>query len=88
MEATDVVGYFAAGLTTISYIPQLYKIFKTKDTKSVSMPMYILTNVSTLMWLIYGIMSSNWPIIISDSIALVFAAVILIYKLKNDGAGS
>lgn len=84
MEGVEILGYIAAALTMIATTPQVIKIIQTKDASSVSYPTYVLTILSNLAWLIYGIVTHNWPIIVSDAVALLLAAIVLICKFKFD----
>jgi MtN3 and saliva related transmembrane protein len=77
-----IIGLAAASCTTISFLPQAIKTISTKDTTGISLSMYFLFTVGTLMWLIYGLLSANIPIIVANAITLLFATVILIYKIK------
>lgn len=77
------LGYLAALLTTISFIPQVIQVIKTKDTKSISLPMYIMFILGLSLWLVYGIMLKEWPIILANLFTICFASVILIYKVKE-----
>ena len=72
----------AAICTTVSFIPQAVKTIRTKNTTSISSVMYSLFAFGTLMWLIYGFLSDNIPIIIANAITLILAAIILYYKLR------
>ena len=83
MDFTEILGLFAAAATTASLIPQAVKTIKTKDMKSISTGMYSLYTAGTGMWLVYGILSKNLPVILSNAIAVVLAAVILTYKLRS-----
>jgi MtN3 and saliva related transmembrane protein len=82
MNITSIIGYMAAVGTTISFLPQAVKTIQTKDTSGISLPMYILFTVGTLFWLIYGIMADSYPVAIANAITLIFASIILAYKLR------
>ncbi|HLY68987.1 MAG TPA: SemiSWEET transporter [Puia sp.] len=77
-----IIGLFAAFCTTISFLPQALKTIQTKNTSGISLRMYFLFTLGTLLWLVYGLLSANIPIIIANAITLVFATVILLYKMK------
>ena len=64
----EFIGYFAAFCTTIAFIPQAYKVWKTKSTKDISLSMFIIFTTGVLSWLIYGITIANFPIILANSI--------------------
>jgi len=82
ISLTTVLGLLAATGTTVSFIPQAIKILKTRDTKSISLSMYILFVTGVLLWLVYGIVKQDIPMIIANSITIVFAGIILYFKLK------
>lgn len=77
-----VIGMFAATGTTISFLPQALKIIKTKDTKSISLSMYILFISGVILWLIYGILRMDIPVMVANAVTLVLASIILYFKIK------
>ena len=77
----EFIGYFAAFCTTIAFIPQAYKVWKTKSTKDISLSMFIIFTTGVLSWLIYGITIANFPIILANSITLTLSVFILVYKI-------
>jgi len=79
----EIIGYFAASLTTLSFLPQAAKVIKTRDTKSISLIMYILFSAGVALWLVYGILLGNLPIIIANAVTLALALVILYFKLTE-----
>jgi MtN3 and saliva related transmembrane protein len=79
---TSAIGFLAAIGTTASFIPQALKIFKTRDTKSISLSMYLMFISGVLLWLVYGIIKQDIPMIIANGITLVFAGIILYFKIK------
>jgi MtN3 and saliva related transmembrane protein len=82
MNLVTIIGLLAAFGTTVSFLPQAVKTIQTKDTSGISLPMYILFTTGTLLWLIYGFMSGSLPVTIANAITLIFAAIILIYKIR------
>ena len=82
MSVTTIIGLFAAIATTSSFLPQAIETIKTKNTLGISLGMYSIFSFGTLLWFIYGIMDHDWPIIIANGITLIFACVILAYKIK------
>ncbi|MCG3665686.1 SemiSWEET transporter [Aliarcobacter butzleri] len=79
----NLIGYFAAFCTTIAFIPQAIKIIKTKNTKSLSLAMYIIFSLGVFSWFIYGIIKMDFPIIIVSFLTFIFAFTILVYKLRE-----
>ncbi len=82
MNTTELFGYLAATLTTISFIPQVVQVWRTKHTKDISLGMYSVFTAGIIVWLIYGLLLSSAPIIIANSITIVLAGSVLIMKLK------
>lgn len=82
MQIITLIGLLAAACTTFSFLPQAIKTIRTKDTSSISLSMYALFTLGTLLWLLYGLFSSNVPVYLANGITLVFALIILGYKLK------
>ncbi len=80
MQTYTVVGLIAAVFTSISLFPQLIKVLKTKHTKDLSLSMYLIFTTGILLWFIYGIMINDLPIIIANSITLIFSIFILVMK--------
>ena len=79
----DFIGYIAAFLTTVSFVPQAYHSWKTRDLSGISLPMYSLFSAGVAGWLVYGLLIQSWPIIVANSITLVLACVVLILKIKH-----
>lgn len=78
-----IIGYFAATLTTISFIPQVFKVIKTNDTSAILSRMYILFVTGVFLWLIYGVMLNQKPVIIANIITFILSGFIL-YKKYNE----
>jgi MtN3 and saliva related transmembrane protein len=76
------IGFFAAFCTTIAFLPQAIKVYKTKSTKDISLYMFLIFTVGVFSWLIYGLIINDWPIILANAVTLVLSFFILIYKLK------
>ncbi|WP_259071155.1 SemiSWEET transporter [Mucilaginibacter sp. X4EP1] len=82
LNTIAIIGYCAAFGTTISFLPQAIKTIQTKDTSGISLPMYALFTAGTLLWLIYGITANSLPVAIANAITLIFASIILVYKIR------
>jgi MtN3 and saliva related transmembrane protein len=82
MELSTLLGLSAAFCTTASFLPQALKTIQTKDTSGISLYMYSLFAFGTLLWLSYGLLTSNLPVSIANGITFLFAAIILGYKIK------
>ena len=82
MESIEIVGLVAATLTTSSFIPQVYKAFKNKSTKDVSLTMYTVLLIGTILWLIYGINIQSLAVILANSITALLVLTVLILKIR------
>lgn len=78
-----IIGIMAATLTTIAFFPQVIQVIKSKDTKSISLTMYILFVTGVLLWVLYGFYLNDLPIIIANSIVAVASTIILCYKIRE-----
>ncbi len=77
----DWIGYAAASLTTLSFVPQAWHTFQTRDVRGISLGMYSAFTLGVLLWLVYGVMLGAWPVIVANAITLALAACILAMKL-------
>lgn len=82
MDTFTIIGLVAATCTTISFVPQAIKTIKTKHTKDLSLVMYSTFTAGIFLWLVYGILVKDLPLIIANVITLLFASIILILKIK------
>ena len=81
MNYIDVFGFLAALLTTIAFLPQLYKTWQTKSADDVSIIMLILFITGLICWIIYGLKINSIPILVANLITLIFNLSILILKV-------
>ena len=79
----EIIGIIAASLTTSGFIPQVYKIYKEKNAKGVSLTMYLILFVGVLLWLVYGILIGSLSIIIANGVTALLQLCVIIFKLKN-----
>jgi MtN3 and saliva related transmembrane protein len=82
MNAIQLLGLVAGSLTTASFLPQVIKTWKSRSAKGLSLSMFLVFCVGVFLWLVYGIMVKDLPIIIANLITLVLASTLLIFKLK------
>jgi MtN3 and saliva related transmembrane protein len=82
MEFKTILGLTAAIIGAVTYFPQLYSIVKTKHTKDISLPTYLMLDMVTFMWFIYAIMTHDIPLILNGILVLVCTFGITILKLR------
>ena len=82
MAAPELVGYLAAALTTVSFVPQVWHTYRTRDVSGISLGMYIVFATGVFLWLVYGLLLDAWPIVVANAVTLALALAILAMKLK------
>lgn len=82
MELVTIIGLMAGSLTTISFLPQVIKTWRSKSAKDISLWMFLSFCIGVFLWIIYGIMLGELPIIIPNIITLFLAGTILFFKFK------
>lgn len=82
MPALEILGFVAAILTTLCWLPQTVKTIRTKETRSLSLLAQSALTVGVVLWLAYGLLIGNAPIILSNAISLVLVTTILAMKLR------
>lgn len=80
MSLLDFVGFTAATLTTVSFVPQAWHTFRTRDVSGISLGMYGTFTAGVACWLVYGLLLGAWPIVIANCITLTLAAAILVMR--------
>lgn len=86
MTLADLTGGMAACLTTLSFFPQAARVIRTRDTRAISLVMYILFTTGVALWGVYGVMTMQWSIIIANGITVILAAMILGMKIRDVAA--
>ncbi len=79
---TDVLGLLAGILTTIAFVPQVLKTYRTKSGKDISRGMISIFSVGVLLWLVYGIVIDSLPLILANSVTLVLTLAIIALKIR------
>jgi MtN3 and saliva related transmembrane protein len=85
MSLETLLGAFAAFCSTASFAPQAIKIIRTRETKDISLWMYLLTVAGFAAWTSYGLVLGRWPLIAANSICLLLSGFILLMKLLPRG---
>jgi len=82
MYPLEFVGYVAGALTTLSFLPQAIKCFKTKSTGDISAGMYVIFTTGVALWLTYGFLREDLPIMAANAVTLILAASVLLAKIR------
>jgi MtN3 and saliva related transmembrane protein len=81
-SAVTILGLVAGTLTTISFLPQLLKAWKSRSTHDISIGMFSMLAVGITLWIVYGVVTSDLPVVVANSVTLVFVGLILALKLR------
>jgi MtN3 and saliva related transmembrane protein len=79
---SELIGYCAAFLTTLSFVPQAWLTFRTRDVRGISLGMYSVFTFGVALWLLYGVLMAAWPIVLANAVTLALASVILTMKVR------
>src|SRR5882762_9023730 len=80
----DVIGYCAAMMTTISFLPQLIRVVKLRSARDISLGMFLIFTTGTACWLAYGILVGSTPVSIANAVTFALSGTILVLKLRYD----
>lgn len=83
VDITDMVGFVAAILTTLSFVPQIILIIRTRRTSGISLLMYSIYVVGIVMWFAYGVMTGSLPLILSQTVTLLITGSILFIAARE-----
>ena len=85
LATSELIGYCAAALTTLSFLPQAWHTWRTRDVRGISLGMYSAFTLGVGLWLLYGILLSAWPIVAANAVTLSLACAILAMRLRFGG---
>lgn len=81
MTNLDILGLVATCFTTSSFIPQVITTWKTRDVSGISLPTYLIITIGLALWLAYGLLKGDLPLIVANSVMVVLTASISIMKI-------
>jgi|TARA_B110000483_G_C18193632_1_gene542056 MtN3 and saliva related transmembrane protein len=79
----ELIGFIAAILTTVAFVPQVYKVWQTKSVSGMSLTMYLIFFCGVLLWLVYGLIINSLPMIIGNAVTIVLTLIILYFLLRS-----
>ena len=82
IDKYEIIGLLAAVLTTSSFVPQVYKTWKTKSAGNLSLTMYIVLFIGIILWLVYGIHLNSFSMILANIVTGILALLLIFFKLK------
>ena len=82
MDNVELVGYISAVLTSGCFLPQVLKVLRDRETKAISLPMYLIYITGLCGWLVYGILLNSLPMIIANIVTISLVIPIIIMKIR------
>ena len=82
MDSFEIIGFIAAFLTTLSFVPQVYKTWKTKEVADISLVMYLAMFFGVSLWLVYGINIKSPSMIVANSVTMLLVMMVIIFKIR------
>lgn len=82
MDYVSVIGFAAAILTTIAFVPQVVRVWRSRSTRDISLPMFLVLALGIVLWLIYGALIGDLPLIVANVVTLILVLMILFFKLR------
>ncbi|OSQ38784.1 SemiSWEET transporter [Thalassospira mesophila] len=78
-----VLGLLAGSLTTLAFLPQVIRTWRTRSTADISLGMFLVLCAGIALWFVYGVLNGDWPVIIANGLTFLLAATILGFKLRH-----
>ena len=83
MDFTNTIGTIAASLTTMAFLPQVWRSWRTRNLAGISLVMYAFFTLGVFLWLVYGILLDQWPTIVANAITFILSCSILFLKIRH-----
>jgi MtN3 and saliva related transmembrane protein len=80
--STELLGYLAATGTTLAFLPQVLRVWRTRSAEDISLVMYLLFMAGVALWILYGMRIHSLPVVVANATALVLAGAVLVGKLR------
>jgi len=80
--STDLIGMVAGTLSTVAFVPQVWRVWKTRSARDLSLPMYLIFTAGVALWFVYGLLLGALPIIVCNGLTLLLAGTVLAMKLR------
>ncbi|MGB5821014.1 MAG: SemiSWEET transporter [Saonia sp.] len=83
MDKIEILGLLAATFTTAAFLPQVYKAWKYKSTRDISLTMYLVLFLGLVLWLVYGFAINSLPVILANAITGLLAFLVILLKFRH-----
>ena len=82
MNALDLLGLVATCCTTASFVPQVWRTWKTRDVSGISLPTYVIITIGLALWLVYGWLRGDMLLMVANAVMVVLTGAITVMKLR------
>ena len=82
MSGVDILGYSAGAITSLTFLPQVIKTWRSRSAADISMMMFLIAAVNEVMWILYGVLLDNWVIILTNAIVLSMSMTMIYFKFR------
>lgn len=82
MISLDLLGFIATAFTTSSFVPQVWRTWKTRDVSGISLPTYAIITIGLALWLLYGLLKNDLPLIVANAVMVVLTGAITFMKIR------
>jgi MtN3 and saliva related transmembrane protein len=82
MTSLDLLGFIATAFTTSSFVPQVWRTWKTRDVSGISLPTYVIITMGLAIWLVYGLLKEDLPLIVANAVMVVLTGSITVMKIR------
>ncbi len=82
IDLAEVIGFIAAACTTLAFVPQVVRVWRTRSAEDISLAMYLILVAGVLMWIVYGVLIRSLPLVLANVASLVLAGAVLAGKLR------
>jgi MtN3 and saliva related transmembrane protein len=79
---TESIGFAAAACTTLAFVPQALRVWRTRSAEDISLVMYLVMVTGVALWIVYGLRIHSQPLVVANSVTLVLAGAVLVGKLR------
>jgi len=87
MDQAEIIGHISAIISSLTFVPQVYQIWKTRRVHDLNLYMILIVTISTILWVVYGYLKNLWPVMLCNSFICALSIVMLFFKLKYQGRG-
>ena len=82
MDTLNILGLVATSFTTSAFVPQVWRTWKTRDVSGISLPTYVIITIGLALWLVYGLLKHDLPLIVANSSMVILTGAITLMKLR------